>query len=46
VTVELLMLKAAPAAGCSRRLQSKRVNEGTPLTTRDTMSLMVTVDSL
>ena len=46
VTVELLMLNAAPVVGPSRRLQSKKVEEGTPLMTRDTMLSMLTVDSL
>ncbi len=46
VTVELLMLKAAPVVGSSRRLQSKKVEEGTPLTTRDETLSMLTVDSL
>ncbi len=46
VTLELVMLKAAPVAAGCRRLQSKRVDEGIPLTTRDAMLLMLTVDSL
>ena len=46
VTVELFMLKAAPVVGPSRRLQSKKVEEGTPLTTRATALLTLTVDSL
>ena len=46
VTVELLMLKAAPVVDPSRRLQSKKVEEGTPLTTRDDTLSMLTVDSL
>ena len=45
-TVELLMLKAGPAVCPSRRLQSKKEKEGTPLTTRATASLTLTVDSL
>jgi hypothetical protein len=46
VTLEFVMRKAAPVVGCCRRPQSKRVDEGTPLMTRDTMLLMLTVDSL
>ncbi len=46
VTVELLMLNAAPLDCCIRRLQSKKVDEGTPLMTRDMVFLMITVDSL
>jgi hypothetical protein len=46
VTVELLMLKAAPVVDPSLRLQSKKVEEGTPLTTRDDTLSMLTVDSL
>jgi hypothetical protein len=46
VTVELLMLNAAPVVGPSRLLQSKKVEEGTPLTTRDETLSMMTVDSL
>ena len=45
-TVELLMLKAGPVVCPSRRLQSKKVEEGTPLTTRATALLTLTVDSL
>ena len=45
-TVELLMLKAGPVVCPSRRLQSKKVEEGMPLTTRATASLTLTVDSL
>ena len=46
VTVELLMLKAAPVIGPSRRLQSNKVEEGTPLMTSDETLSMLTVDSL
>ena len=46
VTVELLMLKAAPEVDPSLRLQSKKVEEGTPLTTIDETLSMLTVDSL
>jgi hypothetical protein len=45
-TVELLMLKAGPLVGPSRRLQSKKVEEGTPLMTIDETLSMLTVDSL
>jgi hypothetical protein len=46
VTVELLMLKAAPLVCSGRRLQSKTVAPGAPLTTRDGVSVMRTVVSL
>ena len=45
-TVELMMLKAGPVVCPSRRLQSKKVEEGIPLTTRDETLSMLTVDSL
>jgi len=46
VTVELLMLKAAPFACPRRRLQSKTVAAGAPLMTSDGVSVMRTVVSL
>jgi hypothetical protein len=46
VTVELLMLKAAPFACSVRRLQSKTVAAGAPLMTSDNVSAMRTVVSL
>ena len=45
-TVELLMLKAGPVVGPTRRLQSKTEEEDKTLTTRDATLLMLTVDSL
>jgi hypothetical protein len=46
VTVELDMLKAAPEVCPMRRLQSKKVADGTPLITTDSTLLMLTVVSL
>jgi hypothetical protein len=46
VTVELNMLKAASEVCTRRRLQSKKVADGTPLITTDSTLLMLTVFSL
>ena len=46
VTVELLMLKAAPFVCPRRRLQSKTVAAGAPVMTSDGVSVMRTVVSL
>ena len=46
VTVELVMLKAAPVVCPSRRLQSKMEADAVPLITSDAALLMLTVDSL